>query len=90
MKISILAKRIAYFFLLLVCQQSWAQTSIPFEITNAGHILIKASVNGIEGNFLFDTGGGLTLITKTFSDKLSGLHKQDGGYTSFRATGERK
>lgn len=89
MKISIRTKLIPYFFLLFVCQQSWAQTSIPFELTNEGHILIKASVNGVEGSFLFDTGGGLTLITKTFSDKLSGLHKQDGGYTSFRATGEK-
>jgi predicted aspartyl protease len=89
---TIRVKKSAYFLvtcLLLICQQTFAQKSIPFEITPAGHILIKATVNGVTGNFLFDTGGGLTLLTKTFSNKLSGLHKQDGGYTAFRATGEK-
>ncbi|UOE51000.1 retroviral-like aspartic protease family protein [Mucilaginibacter sp. SMC90] len=50
--------------------------------------MIKAKINGVEGNFIFDTGAGLTLITKTFSEKLGMLHKQDGSYTAFRATGE--
>jgi predicted aspartyl protease len=51
--------------------------------------VIKAKINGVEGNFIFDTGAGLTLITKTFSNKISNLHKQDGAYTAFRATGEK-
>lgn len=66
-----------------------AQTSIPVEITDDGHILVKAKINGVLGNFIFDTGGGLTLITEKFSRKLDKLHKQDGGYTAFRATGEK-
>lgn len=66
-----------------------AQTSVPVTITNQGHIMVKAKINGVEGNFVFDTGGGLTMVTKKFASKMEGLHKQDGGYTAFRATGEK-
>ena len=75
-------------FILLVTDTSHAQSFIPFEMTPQGHIVIKAKINGVEGNFIFDTGAGLTLITKTFANKLNNLHKQDGNYTGFRATGE--
>lgn len=51
--------------------------------------MVKAKINGVEGNFIFDTGAGLTLITKAFSDKIGKLHKQDGSFTGFRATGEK-
>lgn len=74
--------------LLLIATASRAQSSIPFELTPQGHIMLKAKVNGVDGNFIFDTGAGLTLITKAFSDKVGKLHKQDGSYTAFRATGE--
>jgi hypothetical protein len=62
---------------------------MPFELTSEGHIMVKAKINGVEGNFIFDTGAGLTLITKAFSDKIGKLHKQDGSFTGFRATGEK-
>ncbi|MGY0035940.1 retropepsin-like aspartic protease [Pedobacter sp. NJ-S-72] len=61
----------------------------PITITDQGHIMVKAKINGVEGNFIFDTGAGLTLVTKKFSAKIKGLSKQDGGYTAFRATGEK-
>jgi len=80
---------ILFLFILTVAGKSYAQQSIPFELTPQGHIMLKAKINGIEGNFLFDTGAGLTLITKTFANKLGKLHKQDGSYTGFRATGEK-
>lgn len=79
----------SFLFVLLITSISHAQSSIPFELTPQGHIMIKAKINGVEGNFIFDTGAGLTLITKTFSDKVGNLHKQDGSYTAFRATGEK-
>lgn len=66
-----------------------AQTIIPINITPEGHILLKSTINGVEGSFIFDTGGGLDVITKKFADKLKSLRPQDGGYTGFRATGER-
>jgi len=74
---------------LLLTSTAQAQSSIPFEVTPQGHLLVKAKINGVEGSFIFDTGAGLTLVTKTFSDKMGKLHKQDGSYTGFRATGEK-
>ncbi|RAJ80372.1 aspartyl protease [Chitinophaga dinghuensis] len=62
---------------------------IPFQLMESGHILVKAKVDGVEGNFIFDTGAGLTAFTKTFFDKLKHVVREDGGYTGFRATGER-
>lgn len=78
-----------FMFLSLITSTNRAQSFIPFELTAQGHIMIKAKINGVEGNFIFDTGAGLTLVTKTFSDKIGKLHKQDGSYTAFRATGEK-
>ena len=75
--------------ILLITSTSYAQSFIPFELTPQGHIMVKAKINGVEGNFIFDTGAGLTLITKTFSNKIGKLLKQDGSYTAFRATGEK-
>jgi predicted aspartyl protease len=61
---------------------------IPFELTGSGHILIKAAVNGVEGNFIFDTGAGLNMMTKKFADKIRNLKHTDNFYTGHRATGE--
>jgi hypothetical protein len=51
--------------------------------------MVKASINGVEGNFIFDTGSGLTVITKAFASKINRLTKEDGDLTTFRATGEK-
>lgn len=64
-------------------------TETPFQLLPSGHILVKASVGGVEGNFIFDTGAGITAFTRIFFQKLTHTEKQDGGYTGFRATGER-
>jgi predicted aspartyl protease len=66
-----------------------AQSFTKFTIDGDGHILIKASINGVEGTFLFDTGAGITLISKSFAAKIGTVYKQDSGYTGFRATGEK-
>ncbi|SEJ42514.1 Aspartyl protease [Dyadobacter koreensis] len=75
-------------FLVTVASLS-AQTVVPFEMAPSGHIMIKAKVNGIEGNFILDTGAGITLLTKKFSSKLSNVHRLNREYTAFRATGEK-
>ncbi|MEO6843916.1 MAG: retropepsin-like aspartic protease [Ginsengibacter sp.] len=49
---------------------------------------MKAKINGIEGNFIFDTEAGITVLTKKFSTKLHNIRKQDG--VPFRTTGERQ
>ncbi len=61
---------------------------LPFELTEDGHTMIKATINGMEGNFIFDTGAGLNMLTKTFADSVRNLEKTDGFYTGHRATGE--
>ncbi|MBC3539646.1 aspartyl protease family protein [Rufibacter sediminis] len=76
-------------FLLTLASPLLAQTVIPLEIAPQGHILVKAKINGVEGNFILDTGGGLLVLTKSFASKVTGLRQQDGGFTGFRATGER-
>ena len=61
---------------------------IPFKLSPNGYIMIKASVNGIPGNFVFDTGAGMNLLTKDFADKIDSLEKTTHFYTGHRATGE--
>jgi len=87
-------KKIFLFLLIALSINSFGQNklsktiTIPFELLGSGHILIKAKVNSIEGNFIFDTGAGLNLLTKKFADKVTNLKKTDGFYTGHRATGE--
>ena len=69
--------------------QSANQDEIPFELLPSGHILVKAKVDNVQGNFIFDTGAGVTTFTKAFFKKLVHTTLEDGGYTAFRATGER-
>lgn len=48
---------------------------------------IKASINGVEGTFLFDTGEGLSSISPSFADKIG--CKPWGQVSGFRMSGER-
>jgi Aspartyl protease len=65
-----------------------AKNEIPFEVLESGHILVKATIDGVEGHFIFDTGAGITVFTKAFFSKLTHT-AESGSYTAFRATGER-
>ena len=64
------------------------QITIPFTLSPNGHIIIPATINGIEGQFIFDTGAGMNLLTKKFADQIKDLKKTDHFYTGHRATGE--
>ncbi len=64
------------------------QIKIPFNSTDNGHIIVKAQVNGIEGQFIFDTGAGMNLLTKEFADKIKDLEETHHFHTGHRATGE--
>lgn len=87
-------RKILTAFLLLLTTLSFGQkinsekTEIPFKLSPNGHILISAEVNGVEGQFVFDTGAGLNLVTKDFADKIKTLQKTSHFYTGHRATGE--
>ena len=81
-------------FLFITCLPSFSQTQvnkpahIPFQLSPNGHILMNASVNGVEGNFVFDTGAGLHLLTKNFANKITDLEKTHHFHVGHRATGE--
>ncbi len=76
-------------FSLFLYTSASSQGAIPFQLLESGHILVKAKIDGVEGNFIFDTGAGLTVFTKQFFAKLPHTAPVDGGFTAFRATGER-
>ena len=69
-------------------QKITEQIKIPFTLTDDGHIIITAQVNGIQGKFIFDTGAGMNLLTKKFADKVNNLEKTHHFTTGHRATGE--
>lgn len=74
--------------LLFISLSAFAQIKIPFTLTDGGHTLVKAKINGVEGMFIFDTGAGLNMVTKKFADKIGTLQKTDEFYLGHRATGE--
>lgn len=50
-------------------------------------LAVHAVINGKAGNFMFDTGGGISFITPEFADKIGCLPW--GQITGYRMTGER-
>jgi hypothetical protein len=83
--------KVSLIFLLggLYCASVMAQTSIPITVSKNGHILVTAKVNDVEGNFIFDTGAGLHVISNRFYQKVRHLVLDSGYFTAFRHTGER-
>ena len=74
--------------ILLLSPPLFAQAEIPFTLMNNGLIIIQAAVeDSITGNFIFDTGAGIHVFSKKFSDKLN--KKNAGFFTAFRSSGER-
>jgi hypothetical protein len=60
---------------------------LPLETYLGRSLAIRASINGHEGRFLFDTGEGVTMISPSFADALG--CRPWGNLTGFRMTGER-
>jgi Aspartyl protease len=87
--------RLSRLFLLLLCSGlalrvgAVTEDSVPFTLDSDGHILFKAMIDGVEGNFIFDTGAGINVLSKSFFDKLPHMVAADGVFTGFRATGDR-
>ncbi|MDM1297150.1 aspartyl protease family protein [Empedobacter falsenii] len=80
-------KRLIVALSLIISSQLYSQ-KIPIQVLPSGHIIAKAKVDGKEGNFIFDTGGGINLFFDNFAKDL----KQKSTYnflTAYRATGER-
>ncbi len=80
-------KRLIVILSLIISSQLYSQ-KIPVQVLPSGHIIAKANIDGKEGNFIFDTGGGINLFFDNFAKDL----KQKSTYnflTAYRATGER-
>jgi hypothetical protein len=65
-----------------------AQTTVPLELYEGAIPAFHAKVHGREGFFLFDTGGGVSVISPEFAT-TSGCTPW-GQVTGFRMTGERE
>lgn len=60
---------------------------LPLETYLGRSLAIRASIDGHEGRFLFDTGEGVTMIGPSLADAIG--CKPWGNLTGFRMTGER-
>lgn len=80
-------KFFAFGLLLFISSTVYAQKT-PVQILPSGHLIAKATIDGKEGSFIFDTGGGINLFFNSFAKDL----KQKSSYnflTAHRATGEK-
>lgn len=80
-------KYILSFLILFIGLVGQAQEKVPFTLLNSGHILIKSSFEGVEGDFIFDTGAGVNLLFDRFAKKLP-PQKTHNFIVGHRATGE--
>jgi predicted aspartyl protease len=80
---------IVAFYLLLLTHLSIRATpvEIPLDSYIGSHRVIRAKMNGQDGVFLFDSGGGITNVTPEFAQKIG--RKPWGKIVGFRMTGQR-
>jgi len=66
------------------------QEEIPITIFESGHILIPVTANDtVKGNFIFDTGGGIEIVSSKFFSRIEPGSIRVGIFTGFRSNGER-
>ncbi|MGB8352769.1 MAG: pepsin/retropepsin-like aspartic protease family protein [Chthoniobacteraceae bacterium] len=69
------------------CQETAAgRDTVNVTITKQRKMLVRAYVNGVEGNFLVDTGAGNTYIGERFADSLR-VPRSEGG-SSYNVMGQ--
>ncbi|MEE6188013.1 hypothetical protein [Niabella digestorum] len=80
-------KKILSLLFLLTLTNTYAQKT-PIQLLPSGHILVKAKIEGKEGNFIFDTGGGINLFFDSFIKSIKPASTYNF-LTAYRATSER-
>jgi hypothetical protein len=77
------------FFLLFLTSLRAAETAlvVPLESYGESQKILRAKINGREGAFLFDSGGGVTTVTPEFAEEIG--RKPWGKIVGFRMTGQR-
>jgi Aspartyl protease len=80
---------ILVFFTLFLTSLRAAETPlvVPLESYGESQKIIRAKINGREGVFLFDSGGGITNVTPKFAEEIG--RKPWGKIVGFRMTGQR-
>jgi hypothetical protein len=64
--------------------------TIPVTILKSGHIVIPVSFSdSVKGNFIFDTGGGIDLVSSALFKKIEANALRTGIFTCFKSNGER-
>ncbi|MEG0928891.1 retropepsin-like aspartic protease [Chryseobacterium sp.] len=81
-------KKVLFALLLSLAIQVSSQ-KIPFKTLPSGHMIVPAKIEGVEGNFILDTGAGINLFFNDFVSKLPQKPSSYNFFTGFRATGER-
>ena len=76
-------------FILFLTNLRAAETAlvVPLESYDESQKIIRATINGREGVFLFDSGGGVTLVTPEFAEAIG--RKPWGKIVAYRMTGQR-
>lgn len=83
-------QRILLLLAFVIASHFAAAQTIPLTITDKGFLLLKVMANdSILGTFLFDTGGGLEVVSGKFLEKIGQSAVQVGIGTGFRHNGER-
>jgi hypothetical protein len=63
---------------------------ISVTILESGHIVVPVIANdAVGGSFIFDTGGGIELVSTCFYEKIKAQSTRAGIFTCFRSDGER-
>src|ERR1700678_3889767 len=77
------------FFVLFLTSLRAAETPpvVPLESYGESQKIIHAKINGREGTFFFDSGGGITNVTPKFAEEIG--RKPWGKIVGFRMTGQR-
>ncbi len=78
------------FLAMLVLNQALAQHTVPLELNDDGHLYIKVVVNDQDSaRFMFDTGGGVNIISANLFDKIHSTLRGAGLHTGTRHNGEK-
>ena len=77
-------------FALCVVSNAISAQVIPFSVNDEGNIIVKSGFNdSVAANLVFDTGGGLNVISEKFFQKIKNSAIFQHYFTGFRHDGDR-
>jgi len=80
----------SFVFVMFLLTRAYSQDTLSMDIVGDRFLIVDAAVNdSIEARFLFDTGGGLEVVSNRLFRRLDGTAEAVGVITGFRSTGQR-